>query len=295
MSVKNPNFSPIGVKVSGEANLAIGYAAQSDLISRISHTDADLRNNTGAKPAQTELSLRGVELPTTEADTWDQRSFASLDLSEGKSGQGAATLSFTTNKSRDSEVYTLSPIIDCWEEHRHDNPTTVNSLTNYGFMELLASRLDNPRLFEQLFDRVDISGIEIAHILYSHLKGQARTRTKRTVYEANRPIVGHDYFSGAEIALDTHEANSRLHHCLSVVAAQSLGNAMVEKKYTYQAVRTPSSFTSASGLVAMSSSDGIPKSKLEKYATTDQGRNDPAGSLVLAIDTLRAEHGLREL
>ncbi len=286
------NFSPIGEVTSSSKRLEIDFNEQQALASRIKRTDSDLKYAPDVHPTQTDTSLRGISLHPMPESLPSQKAFMSLDISENSSGISAASVTIADSQRNEATRFNLSQAFNVWEEWQLGRPEATRYLENSDFMSVMQNRLNNGKIFEMLQDRADFTGIEVARLLGQYLKRSARTRMSKSRYSTTSIISGQDYMGGVETTLTTQENNRNIRHDLTVAAMYLVGSAIVEKKYSYSVVSNPRSIQEAGGFVVFSSTDGIPKSRLDAFAAADQHKNYPLDSLNGSIDTIRERYGI---
>ncbi len=299
---RSQDFSPIGEAISSRARLEIDFNEQQALASRIKRTDSDLEYTPDIQPTQTDIALRGILLHSLPKSPASQRAFMSIDISENDSGRSAAAIKIADNQRHESTTYNLSPAFNIWEEWQPGKKTSTRLLENYDIMNILQNRLRssdsrrrNDDIFEQLLDGADLTGIKVVHLLAQHLERSAKTRTSKKRYSTTDIMVSsQDYLGGVETTLTTQKTNRRIRHDLFVAAQFLIGkdNASVEKEYRYGVVSNAGptgSIQEAGGFVTFSSEDGIPKSRLDAFAATDQNNNHPLDALNSSIDRIRAD------
>ncbi|MEP7205049.1 MAG: hypothetical protein ABI716_02555 [Candidatus Saccharibacteria bacterium] len=295
MTNRRPNFSRIGEPVFSTEPLLMDFNEQQALAAGIRGADSDLRFTPDIQPRLTNLALRGVLLPSS-LESLGQRAYLKLDISEDDKGRKSALVDIPYDR-RPNDSFILSSAYN-WE-WRQDNRSKPTNLENYAFMDVIQNRLKIDRLFEPLMDQPDLTGIEVAHLLYRHLEHSATTRISEVEYATTDIIAGgQDYFGGVETTLVTRKTNNRIRQRLSVAASSLIGDgfASVKKEYSYavEAVESKkaNSIKSAGGFVTISSQDGIAKSQLDFFAKADQIDNHPLDALNGGIARIRNSYGI---
>jgi len=290
------NFSPIGELVSSSKILELDYGEQQHLLLQIRRAAGDIGMVPGLEPDQTDVSLRGIRVKPSVATSLGAKATMGIDYSETIRGLKSAAVSVRSSHGPNSKEFHLAPAMDIWEEWHPGHDEAAQYLTHSQLIATLSPLVPNERIFESILDRVDITGMEIAHLLATFLKKSATTRTRNIHLGSDSLVAGDDYLSRTETSLSIKEVNNRRVHSLAVGAMYDIELAHVKKRYSYiiHSTEQAQSINSAVGAVTFSSSDGVPRSRLEYFAKIDQDRNDPLAVFHRGLKDLREHYGVSE-
>lgn len=299
----HPDFSPIGELASSTRMLELDFGEQQCLSYEILRAANDIGSVPGLEPDQTDVSLSGIRVKSLGPASLGQKPTMSIAYSETNTGLKGATISIADIQSlEDSRRFHLAPEMDIWEEWRPGHIEAAQYHTHSKLLTMLSPRLPDERIFEPLLDRIDITGMEIAHLLADHLKRSATTRKRNIRLGTNIITPGSDFLSQTEASLSIEEVNNRRIHRLAIGAIYNIGLANIQKKYTYTVNSTEQlinhaaaqTIKAAHGDITLSSSDGIPQSRLNFFAEIDQEKNDPIAVLHRGLKNLREHYDVSE-
>lgn len=279
-------------RLQGSARLEIDFGEQAELVHSISKLSEELQQSPTVIPTRDKSTLRGVTL--RKPSQRQPGAYLSIETTEHVSKQPQAVV-VVTDKSRavanSAVAYHYRSGLEVWEEWRptqtapdriYDNTTMIGILDDQMPTDVLGG----------LQDHVP-TGIEIVHMLVSHLNTMARTRTRDTTYSSSRILLGGDDFATTvDSELRTRQHNGRVQRRLAITAAYLTDMGALEKTYSYETTHTPSGLSATDGRVTISTIDEIPRARLDSFAARDQYNHHPVDSLDHAIEQLREEYGL---
>jgi len=280
-------FAPISELVKSSHELELNYHDQLHLATEIKRTATQLDDIPFLIPTQKNILLNKIPIKGLKGDL-NRDNTLSVFLSETNEDKKAAGFKIT-ERGQPAIKFELSPAGDMWEEWRPGETEPTHNIENSSLLSLLASRLKDDHFLSEMLDQTHIDAMAMTHLFADQLKRSARQREITTRYQPTiTPTEDEPTF---ETLLATKETNRQTIHRFAIASIYNVGNARIEKQYSYTSTKSGSSVR-GTGVVSLESRDGVPQSRLDYYTATDQEQNYPLDTLHFGLAALRRQYDL---
>lgn len=284
--VANGDFTPLNVPAEGSVSLGLEYHDQQYLAQRMTATSRELDYIPDLHPDLHQVELGRISIRNLAGEQ-NPSNLLSLAYTSTNETLRNATLRLQTDRQLESTIQ-LSPNANIWEVWHPNEVEPTELLENSDLITRLSKRLLHPEAIDPLMDKTTMTPFEIAHLLGSHLKQQAKRRKEQKIFSTTMNN------NQATARLDSSVRYGKKSEKLSVSAPYKIGQSTIRKVYDYRVNFNRFGPVSGEGMVTMQSNDGIAINQLHAYALADQEDNYPIDSLHTGLRAIRQKYDLYE-
>lgn len=275
----NPRFS---AEITRSYRATIPYADQQRLAQEIVDTARALEESPFVDPSASSAAFLRVPLaPGSHKSEETAPSFMSFTYSVQDGALRTANIDLA-DRQRDEQTFDYIPRADMWAIAAPARETPLRYVGHTALINALTPRL-NKKVFEQLMDRADIDGGEIAQLLAEYMKKRARKKELADIYTTTDTTLG----PGIESSLMIRKKQSITRHDLSVATVYETPIGNVRQEHVYSVTMGRRALRNAGGKLVLTATDEVPGVVLDNLAK-HRDDADSVRAFARGIDELRA-------